>query len=62
MWKKDIPDELKREILLTYSFEEIKKDGQLVITLLQLCSNYFGFQHTTCEAEHLKYYNKLKTL
>lgn len=60
MWNSGKPDNEKLEILLSYSFERIINDKDLLITLLQLAKNYFGLNHSTCKKDHYLYYNKLK--
>jgi len=61
LWRSNVSDEKKREILLTYSFDEVKGDHDLIMTLLQLCKNYYNLEHTMCENDHKRYYNKLKS-
>ena len=53
-------DELDK--LLSYSFEEIKQNGDLIIKLLQLSQNLLNLSHTDCEKQHRSYYEKLKTI
>ena len=53
-------DELDK--LLSYSFEEIKQNGDLIIKLLQLSQNFLHLSHTECEKQHRSYFEKLKTI
>jgi len=62
LWQSDKTDEEKLDILLSHTFDEIKKDPDLIVTLLQLSANYFNLPHSTCEKDHFWKYNKLKTL
>lgn len=62
LWQKDIPDDEKRAILLSYSFDQVINDRELLVTLLQLSKNYFNFHHSMCKQDHFRYYNKLKNL
>ena len=47
--------------LLSHSFEEIK-GSELIKTLLKLSKSYLNLPYTDCEKEHLKYYQKLKSI
>ena len=62
LWQSTLSDGEKREILLGYSFQQIISDKDLVITLLQLAKNYFGYHHSMCKKDHWLYYNRLKNL
>ena len=53
-------DELDK--LLSHSFEDIKRNGDLVIKLLQLSQNFLNLSPTDCEKQHRSYYEKLKMI
>ena len=51
--------ELNRLKVINAGFGTVKNDKELVLTLLILCRDLFGYGPTSCENELYRYFNKL---